>query len=393
MHTHRPPCSTARQIVTLALPPRTHAYSADQKRLDALRAYSLVSTYLCDVAQPLLFGVVELDSVAKVEAFLMATPADLGELVKVLRFMQGTLSVKAEHVEADVLRRFAERCPHVVELFFFHRDLDLPACEPFTGLRRLFTSASSLTASRPLTLPSLVELSFDDSQVDLAAQTSLFSPSSMPSLRAVALSSLYAASDFSRPPPLRLDLLIPFFQHLDTFSCDLECTAGYPALQGQPRVLTDYEIDPPDDAWDDEGDWVLPLADLDAVKHLRLHAPFTHIEDIPTRDLPSSPRARVLLPSLMGVAEAIEAQKASCLQTLYLPGNMRPPSGRQRLFKVLRRILRLCASRKIAVVFEASARFRHESVVSPDFWRRCKALKAREEEDDKAQAKEAGRQG
>ncbi|BGP20480.1 hypothetical protein JCM10213_002274 [Rhodosporidiobolus nylandii] len=369
----RLPVELVEQIVCLAVPSRNNRL-IDQERMRALSTYCLVSKHLTSVSQRLLFSVVELISLDAAERFLEAATAELGSVVRVLGFAQQPQQHDALHVRNALLRRLAKRCPGIGEMRFFHCRFDLASCEPFSGLRRLIVNETVIDATQPFVLPALAELAATDSQMDLHSQTHLLSPKHVPSLRAVSFPSLFDRRAPADPPPLAIDLLLPFLQHLDTFSCDLHCLERYPQLRNHPRILLEHELDPPEDAWDEDGEWVLPLPRLEGAVHIRLHVYCSHVAHIPASEVALSEDGTSLLPSLEAFREALDTQQVGSLQSIYLPSNFRPPSGDTTpFFGAVSGIIAACRRHGVEVVFEPPWSFRSVSIVSREFWQRCTA--------------------
>ncbi|GAA5945088.1 hypothetical protein JCM10213_001554 [Rhodosporidiobolus nylandii] len=325
----RPPLELVDHVVRLALP-QPFSFRQYRDRQDTLLALCRTSKVMRTVAQPLLFEVVELKSADEVEGFVEACEATkLGGRVKQLRLAYSLGVIELSPV-AEVAS-LAACCPRLSELFLHGVDVDFACLQPFENLRTLVVSNSNIPYTANFLLPSVKELSL----VFTAFHERHLSSSLYPSLKAL------------------------HFQHNE--ACFLGRKDFEPLLRDVEAVSCD-------------------LQDLDL--EAESSAPCENF--LPDWTPWASGYRRLEAPGLCATVTALENGPAPHLATLYLSTSF---SGHSPELDAALSLLRdACATRSIEVVDEPPFHPLYGSLVSREFWRRCKALKAEGEGEKEGKA-------
>ncbi|BGP20515.1 hypothetical protein JCM10213v2_008676 [Rhodosporidiobolus nylandii] len=366
----RLPVELVQHVVRLALPSPSHA--TYRERQDTLLALSRTSRALRTVAQPALFEFVELASREQVDSFREAVKAkELGARVRSVQLdgdeYDSNEGMSSLSFEADDFASLASACPDLFELKTHKIDVDASWLETFPCLTRLVFSHGTLFSLQPFVLHNLVELSVMCGNV-VSAQ--IFDALAYPCLRAVHLQ----LSDNLVPDEAPIEGLIG---RLDAFSCDsgdvAHSLARVPLSGLRSRSLLDFDI------WTLAEDPAANRSQLGAAVHVRVNA-FA----LSVRIMRSELRGSAMFPGVsQDFAQTVQDGGAPNLRTLILPSfaNLsRLPLKQSDAWPAIQTLVSACESRGIDVVFEPTPHPYYDSLVSPEFWRRCKALKAKEEE-------------
>ncbi|GAA5881866.1 hypothetical protein JCM8547_001431, partial [Rhodosporidiobolus lusitaniae] len=188
---NRLPLELVGHIVRLTVP-ASFCPTTYRDRQQELSRLCLVSKTLCAIAQPVLLEKVQLETDRALDLFLTAVESpEVGVLVKHLR-----LYVEQHYVEewetgrttfdGQKVRALVKRCPSVEGFLLdagWETTVDLVYLTRWQNLTSLVVGAS-LISSRPFVLSSLRELSIDLARNGTADSGPLFTPSSVPRLRA-----------------------------------------------------------------------------------------------------------------------------------------------------------------------------------------------------------------
>ncbi|BGP20381.1 hypothetical protein JCM10213_002307 [Rhodosporidiobolus nylandii] len=367
----RLPLELVDHVVRLALP-QPFSFRQYREQQDTLLALCRTSRAMRAVAQPLLFEAVQLRTAGEVERFVEACEATkLGGRVRRTRLVgEWTSERPICEAPSQDLRMIADCCPNIVEVGVSGCDADLADYAVFSHLRRLLISDSSLLHDLPYCLPHLEELSLIFVDFDLFHLT----PSLYPALRAVHFQHEATTRVNSR-------LLRRLVAASVLVSCDAQDVDGAGVMSRElGRVLVDWT--PWDFARPSE-DW-LPLRD--AATHVRVQP---HTSQIRVQEHWISKSGAVerkhegFSSNVEDMATAIQQGVAPHLTTIYLSTSFSGHSAK--LDIALSRLRTACTARNIEVVDEPPFHPHYDSLVSHEFWRRCKALKA---EEQRAKAKE-----
>ncbi|BGP20493.1 hypothetical protein JCM10213_007650 [Rhodosporidiobolus nylandii] len=363
----RLPVELVQHVVRLTLPSPCHA--TYRVRQDTLLALCRTSRALRGFAQPALFEVVELASREQVDSFLAAVKAkELGERVRSVQLIGDDFTEEGDYEFTEQGCAFrlgsgdytslARSCPRVAELRIKHSPVDLAALQEFVCLQRLIITDSAADVSRPFVLPQVVELSL----LDIWRLDNIPTVHAFPSLSALHIQM----ADYWHFKPEELLLLLP---HIDAFSVyfrDFLYLAKAPArtLASSLRVLFDFDPRGLQNLLYDAG------TVLAATTALRLNTHAVGFADYDYAELTTDLRCLVAnLPDLAG------------LQHLLLPAELLQSDGlTEDCGRAFAELTAACEVRGIELVLEPQEDFDFDSLVSPAFWRRCKAFKAREEE-------------
>ncbi|BGP20570.1 hypothetical protein JCM10213_003830 [Rhodosporidiobolus nylandii] len=314
------------------------------------------------------------------DTFLEAVKAKpVGAALKTARFYIGydthTRASKLVLKEVD-LQRLAQRCPRVRALFFWKDLVDLVWLEPFVGLRELHLAETSLNGSRPFVLASVEQLTLSFALADATVRETLLKPCTLPSLRV-----LCEVQDPYGFPVFHPDAYPPLLERGDAVMCTP--FARWPALSRltqQPRVLLDVDLSEFEGSFD-----MPPFLPTDVVQ-LRLHAAprlFGRYGFWPQQSIVSK--------AMDALTNGMRQNLWPHLKVVYAPVELAKCDKGPYVDEIVA-FLAQCRCANVEVIFEPTPHPYYDSLVSPEFWRRCKALKAKEEE-EKAQVKEAERQG
>ncbi|BGP20525.1 hypothetical protein JCM10213_003788 [Rhodosporidiobolus nylandii] len=354
----RLPVELVQHIVRLTLPSPSHA--TYRERQDRLLVLCRTSRALRTVGQTVLFEVVELASREQFSSFLEAVKAnELSERVRSVQLYEDPYGRNMFQLAAGDYASLVRRCPRLAELRIAHSRVDLAELQEATYLQRLIISRGTAYVSRPFVLPQVEELSL----LGIGNLEDFLPTHSFPSLSAFHIEM----ADFGEFKPEQLLSLLP---HLDAFSIDFRdvlCSATGPArtLASSPRVLFDLTPHSIEGLLEDFE------AVLAAARALRLKAGAAALSNY--ADL--TPALNCLVANLA---------RLTGLQHLVLPTECLWCKGwNVDYHRALADLRAACQARGIDVVFEPQGDFEYDSLVSPEFWRRCKALKAKEEDETK----------
>ncbi|BGP20497.1 hypothetical protein JCM10213_007654 [Rhodosporidiobolus nylandii] len=363
----RLPVELVQHVVRLAVPPP--AILDNGLRYERLRTFSLTCKALAHAAQALLVAAVEISRGDAFDSFLAAVEGRrLGERVQTLR-LEGQWDAGKRVTETLVTRSRCEalkkRCANLVELRIHCQTLDITWLDRLPHLLRLIIHNSTLGAVHRFSFPRLDELSLTNVRLD----KHVLRPVAFPALRTLHLQ----LATFS---PFSFHDLAPFFPQLDAFSCaalDISIPS-HTLKQPLPRNLL----------------FDLELSDLQVDS--RVDRPDPHL--------------RPLLPHIVNLRFSCEsfAKRSGC--EAWSKGRTAGP-GYQSQLKTLTEelqrgflrnlavlyfpfckldvqpLLAVCKARGIEVVFERPLHPYLESLVSSEFWRRCKVEKAQKEDEDR----------
>ncbi|BGP20447.1 hypothetical protein JCM10213_001545 [Rhodosporidiobolus nylandii] len=372
----RLPLELVDHVVRLALP-HPFSFSQYRDRQDTLFALCRTSKVMRAVAQPLLFEVVEFRTADEVEEFVEACVATkLGWGRKRTRIAGEGMSERPHVIwEPDslALRFLADCCPNIVEMGLSGLDIDLSEFEVFRHLHRLFISDARLLHDQPYCLPRLEELSL----IFVDFEPFHLTPSLYPALQTVHF-------QLQTAPAVDATLLRRLVAASVLVSCDAQDVNGAGLLSEElRRVLVDWA------PWDFTHPNPARQPTRDAATHARLQ-PHTSQNEVQEHWISKSDtfaRAREGFDSKVeDMATAIQQGVASHLSTVYLSTSFSGHSTK--LDASLSRLRNACATRSIEVVHEPPFHPLYISLVSREFWRRCKALEAEGEGEKEGKAGE-----
>ncbi|BGP20502.1 hypothetical protein JCM10213_007659 [Rhodosporidiobolus nylandii] len=366
----RLPVELIQHIVHLTLPSPSHA--TYRERQDMLLALCRLSRAIRTVAQQALFEVVELASREQFDSFLEAVKRKaLGARVRSVH-LDGEDAGRGNFdlAKKNDLALLASSCPRLVELKTHRLFLDFVHLAPLKAVQRLIVSHCTLSCSEGVVLTSLVELSL----MCVKVQLGVLDASIYPNLAAL---HVQLATDFTSSPSFVGDLL-PRLRYLSIDGTDyLELDPSQSAAPSflDSRCLVDFS--PASLAV--HGNFLDP-ASASAVQ-ARIN-PFANRPTV-TPDPYSyySTQAIAVQAQLDSLEVLLNDNILSRLKLLIFPSDFRDvAAGDPAVDAVLRRTLALCESRGIEMVFEPTPHPYYDSLISPEFWRMCKALKTKEEE-------------
>ncbi|BGP20488.1 hypothetical protein JCM10213_007645 [Rhodosporidiobolus nylandii] len=367
----RLPVELVQHVVRLTLPSPCHA--TYRERQATLLALCRTNRALRMVAQQALFEVVELASRDQFDSLLEAVKAkELGGRVRVM-LLDGEDVEDREGVsrtfEARDLALLAPSCSHLVELKTHNVNVDLRWLQDLSTLRRLVVSHGSLCAAQPFCLDTLEVFSLSCIQI-ADEDSAIFNRPSFPSLRAL---HIQLAHPFD-PEPSFGRLL----SQLETFSCDAyDLATTFHLVIHQTAVPVLLDLSPNRVEEETELDMTQTLAQA---THVRLYA-HAGRGAISSLDMERAPAVATEIARLLFF---LAADILPSLSFLIIPQAPRDGAGQGSLAQLAcDTLLAECAARGIEVIFEPSPHPHYDSIVSPLFWRRCKALKAKEDEDEK----------
>ncbi|GAA5873358.1 hypothetical protein JCM8547_007076 [Rhodosporidiobolus lusitaniae] len=308
------PIELVEHIVRLAAFPSSLNLSPStyRERQDTLLSLCRTNKKLCAIAQPVLFGLVELDTEEALDSFLEAVKSTaLGRPVKRLRVIEGERD--PSHyvgITRQQIRWLGEHLPNVVEYFYEASGVgglgmvNLSNMQSFPNLQSLVLHRVVLCTFEPFTLPSLRELS-------LVGCWPTRSPPPLTSISAPALQAVHwSESSYHRLP----GVVHP--EHIQRLAV----------------LSREYNID-----------W--PLDDRNADRVAK---------------------------ALLKLDDLFTDNKLPYLRTLYLPILLDAPVTpmRLRLQYAVRDLDESCKSRKVDVVFEQPGHLERDLLVPHAFWRR-----------------------
>ncbi|BGP20454.1 hypothetical protein JCM10213_001537 [Rhodosporidiobolus nylandii] len=366
----RLPLELVDHVVRLTLP-RPFSFSQYRERQDTLLALCRTSKEMRAVAQPLLFEVVELTTADEVEGFVQAVKVTkLGGRVRQVRIGNDYEVGGQRHVPVGGLETLAASCPGVVHFHLHGIELSIASLESFTHLHTLIISETRLSPlDRDFQLPTLEELSL----IFTHFTPTHIIPSHYPALKALHFQHCGA---FGLEP----SALQQIIQHVESLSCDaLDVRL---AMRGAPRSVRVLQDLRPVHFTEEPGL-------RERVTFLRLH-PTATTDSFPDLWQPGhrgmEDEYAEWAVDLQVMAELIDEGEAPSLCLLILSSSFSGQSSK--LDAALSHLRDACTARGIEVVDEPPFNPHYDSLVSQEFWRRCKAVK---EQEERTKEVEAGR--
>ncbi|GAA5866759.1 hypothetical protein JCM1840_004256 [Sporobolomyces johnsonii] len=353
------PNELVQRIIELSIPPcSVDSRSTYWRRQGALRTYCLVSRRLRDLAQPLLFAVVELTRPQQVGALLSGLRGTgLGTAIKTLHLYQDR---SGHSFESDKVERLLAEATSLKELALStgQTELNLSSLANHAELERLILSLDDFIVREPFMLPGLVELSIFESVAPPQHFATLLSSSTLPGLQALAVHNCELYDALFRPAPLGIPCTL--LSQLDMVSLSAIDTDTLPVDPAQTSVpiLLDVNLDPSRNS-----------APMFQRSNVRL------VVDLEVDGLDE----------LLDALELYLTANATILRLLYLPrlfGDLVTYSPVQA--RRLQTILETHLPEVVEVVYEDTPYVTPRSVslsslISPDFWARARAMKAEAE--------------
>ncbi|GAA5892005.1 hypothetical protein JCM6882_007435 [Rhodosporidiobolus microsporus] len=398
---HLIPVELLALVVRSTLPDGPYTPLNYRERQDGLARLCLVSRVVREVAQPVLFEVVELTSEAQKVRFLetVSERRDLGVVVRRMRFGDPTTGKdldRQDQDEADMLSlsgrlfdKLSVSCPGVVEIRVdqYKGSLMPSWLHEVTSLRRLIL-ADTVFMAVPFRLPHLEELSAsytwmqEEIRGDIVnTATSLLTqltPASVPALRAVHLEGGVSFSRYYRTSIAPLSAIPPQITALSIGLCRNENERPIELLPSAPfdRILPTLNL-----AHSLAHQWTPGLALATSVR-LQYHAfcpPTSRNTWTQTADTAKKGADELhYFVSQLLRNDARGARRA--LRTLYLPDSLGLAAPMTVHLRASVFALHAgCRARGVEVVYEPPVHWRADSLVSREFMRRCVAEKERKE--------------
>ncbi|GAA5862024.1 hypothetical protein JCM1840_006911 [Sporobolomyces johnsonii] len=328
-------------------------------RRSTLRNYSLVSHRFRQLAQPLLFALFKATSSSKLRHFLYA--------VKAIGLQHHVKAVALDHnvgveiyggLPPNDLVRLAEDCPALEQLSLGTAGrFDLTRLVVFKHLRSLTLNWGDLSASSPFVLPLLADLTVEGISASPETLASTFTPSTLPSLRALALSNIEHDTSFSEP----IEALRSQLHMLATGPDDLCLLPDNVLVDHRPITLLLCSLPQFVQRWDDI---------ISTAHHVYLYCNYYHTPSSNARDLDA-------------VTNQLLHAPHSSLRTVYLSRDIRPSNPEWLLDvtfpQAYDRFLAACVTRGIEICWEDPVHpgdGELDSANLPGFWTKAKALKA-----------------
>ncbi|BGP20495.1 hypothetical protein JCM10213_007652 [Rhodosporidiobolus nylandii] len=370
----RLPIELVEDIVRLALP-SPYSPLLYRERQKTLLALCRTSRAMRSLVQPILFEAVEMEFAhgTKPRRFFQRLGAH-GELVRKVGIeldeeeendLNDEEDLAMFHLDNQAVRALASVSPNLVEMRLMDVAVDGASLELFPNLRYLCLSLQA-APSRSFILPALEQLNMQGTDYSEHSVLPFFSRLTAPRLRAVylPLGTLEARGNFL---PELLDKVEMVGTEVYFLWHDPPSAAEVRHLL-QPRVLVDIHL---------SSTFLPPASFLHATQHFRLHFP-SFLSPTERDNWVRTEEAEHRAPLVRKLAK--EVRNMPNLRTVYLPSNLHPTEARplKSLRRAVRRLLRACKEREVEVVWESPVHFWLDSLISPEFWRRCRALKEEE---------------
>ncbi|GAA5911562.1 hypothetical protein JCM5296_007209 [Sporobolomyces johnsonii] len=315
----------------------------------------LVSRQFRQLAQPLLFAAFEATTSEKLHSFLNATKAiGLGHHVQAVALLY-TVGVRGKTGTApNDLVRLAQDCPALEQLSLpCAGQFDMKRLEVFKHLRSLTLNDAELFTTSPFVLPLLAELSICSVSAHRNELTSIFTPSTLPSLRALAFfgADHDDGTVFSEP----IETLCSQLHMLSRDVQDYEFHPHSTLASSCPFTLLDCDLADFTKNWDE----------IKLIPHLRLYG------HDPTIGAAYTQR------HLTDVTNQLLNTTQTSLRAIYLSPRLHPDSSLPSPVAQARdNFLAACVTRGIEVCWEEVGDWELDSAISPSFWSKAKAIKA-----------------
>ncbi|BGP47441.1 hypothetical protein JCM10450v2_003293 [Rhodotorula kratochvilovae] len=333
------------------------AYSRDEykRRQQALSALSLVGRRYRDLAQPLLWEVVRAQERAHLDKIRRIKDGN-GSPTRTKLFHVSTKTVatgEEEPVSPDEGIEAAKLFPDVEEIRIecVRSPLDLTLLDAHCGLHRLSLVNVDLSSSSPVHLPHLEQLRLDRTIIPSSLLTAWLDPSHLPSLAAVRLVALYEALHVGAPA---LDFSPAFLAQVDFIQT--------PGLSLDALQRYHNSIDPP----------FLFGSSLSSIlpRHLVLAA----------HQFDGRARATTTLKRFGTQVDAAPPIEGSHPRVLLLPRCLQAlATSDEVVATVLDTFVATCARKDARLIWHAGA---EDDLVSREFWRYARQLKAAREEEE-----------
>ncbi|GAA5892281.1 hypothetical protein JCM5296_003225 [Sporobolomyces johnsonii] len=340
------------RIIELSAP-STFFSTTYSSRQTNLRNCCLVSRQFRQLAQPLLFAVFKATSSEELHTFLNATKAiGLEHHVQAVALIYSMDALDGT-VPEDLVR-LAQDCPALEQLSVpYAGEFDMTRLEVFKHLRSLTLNDGELVATSPFVLPLLADLSIYTISATPEMLASTFTPSTLPSLRALAFFGIDNDDRlvFSQP----IETLCPQLHMLSRDVNDSDYLPDGAFISSRPFTLLDCSFSQFATNWDE----------IKVTSHLRLYDPnpITETDDTEFH--------------LANLTSKLLRTTQTALRTIYLSPRLHPDSPIPfTLAQARDDFLAACVARGIEVCWEEVGDWDLDSAVSPSFWRKARAIKA-----------------
>ncbi|GAA5864518.1 hypothetical protein JCM1840_000528 [Sporobolomyces johnsonii] len=326
------------RIIELSVPSTLFSTTYSSRQTN-LRNCCLVSRQFRQLAQPLLFAFFQATSREELHSFLSATKAiGLEHHVQAVLLAYPSGVLRETVTVSNDLVRLAHDCPAL-------QQLSIP------DLRSLTLNNADMFASRPFVLPLLADLSSYPISATPEMLTSTFTPSTLPSLRALAICPVNDDASFIES----IETLCSQLHMLSMHGMDWAYLPDGAFTSSRPFTLLDCDL----------GEFATYWDKIKMTHHLRL------CSDDPSSEATDTQR------HLTDVTSRLLNTTQIPLRTIYLSPHLHPYTSLPvALAQARDDFLAACVTRGIEVCWEEIGEWELDSAISPSFWRKARAIKA-----------------